>query len=128
LGQAGFVECCDTVRKSDTQSATDENHCPNHEEDVMQSKIIALASVVGLAGAVTIVASTGAKALRLPDDVYYYSSVTRAFGHTPRRDRFVYRWAWAYDGPVSYCARRLRSYDPSTGTYLDRRGVRRLCP
>jgi hypothetical protein len=116
------------VRKSDTQSATDENHCPNQKEDVMQSKIIALASAVVLAGAVTIAASTGAKALRLPDDVYYYSTVTRAFGHTPRRDRYAYRRAWAYAAPVSYCARRFRFYDPSTGTYLDRHGVRRLCP
>ena len=53
----------------------------------MRSKIIALASAVALAGAVTMVASTGATALRLPDDVYYYSNVTRAFGHTPRHDR-----------------------------------------
>ena len=65
----------------------------------MQSKIIALASAVVLAGAVTIAASTGAKALRLPDDVYYYSTVTRAFGHTPRRDRFAY--VWTYAGPVA---------------------------
>ena len=94
----------------------------------MQSKIIALASAVVLAGAVTMMASTRASALRLPDDVYYYSSVTRAFGHTPRRDRFIYRWAWAYGAPAAYCGRHLRSYDPSTGTYLDRHGVRRLCP
>jgi BA14K-like protein len=92
----------------------------------MQSKIIALASAVVLAGAVTMMASTRATALRLPDDVYYYSSVTRAFGHTPRRDRFVY--VWGYAGPVVYCGRHLRSYDPWTGTYLDRHGVRRPCP
>ena len=84
----------------------------------MQSKIIALASAVVLAAAVTIAASTGAKALRLPDDVYYYSTVTRAFGHTPRRDRFAY--VWTYAGPVAYCARRFRSYD--------RHGIRHICP
>lgn len=92
----------------------------------MRSKITALASVIALAGAVTMLASTGATALRLPDDVYYYSGVTRAFGHTPRHDR--YAWAWTYAGPVVYCARRFRSYDPSTGTYLDRHGVPRPCP
>jgi hypothetical protein len=91
----------------------------------MRSKIIALASAAALGGAVTMMASTGATALRLPDDVYYYSGVTRAYGHTPRH--YVRRWAWAYAGPVAYCAPRFRSYDPSTGTYLDHRGVRRLC-
>jgi BA14K-like protein len=94
----------------------------------MRSKIVALASAAALAGAVTMVASTDATALRLPDDVYYYSTVTRAFGHTPRRDRYSYDWTWAYAGPVAYCARRFRSYDPSTGTYLDRHGVRHICP
>jgi BA14K-like protein len=91
----------------------------------MQSKIIALASAAALAGAVTVVASTGAKALRLPDDVYYYSTVTRAYGHTPRRDRYAY--GWAYAGPAADCARRFRSYDASTGTYRDRHGGRHLC-
>jgi hypothetical protein len=91
----------------------------------MRSKIIALASAATLGGAVTMIASTGAMALRLPDDVYYYSGVTRAYGHTPRH--YAHRWAWAYAGPVAYCAHRFRSYDPSTGTYLDHRGVR-LCP
>jgi BA14K-like protein len=93
----------------------------------MRSKIIALASATALAGAVTVMASTAATALRLPDDVYYYSSVTRAFGHTPRHDRYEYGWGWTYAGPVAYCARHFRSYDPSTGTYLDRHGVPRPC-
>ena len=88
----------------------------------MRSKIIALASAAALAAAVTMVASTDATALRLPDDVYYYSGVTRAFGHTPRHYGYVCL-AWTYADPVAYCARRFRSYDPSTGTYLDRHGV-----
>jgi hypothetical protein len=94
----------------------------------MRSKIVALASAAALTVAETMVASTDATALRLPDDVYYYSSVTRAFGHTPRRDRYTYDWAWGYAGPVAYCARHFRSYDPLTGTYLDRHGVRHVCP
>ncbi len=93
----------------------------------MRSKIMALASAAGLAGAVMVMAGTEATALRLPDDVYYYSSVTRAFGHTPRRDRF-YGWAWPYGDPVAFCTRHFRSYDPSTGTYLDRHGFPHPCP
>jgi hypothetical protein len=92
----------------------------------MRSKIIALASAAALGGAVTMIASTGAMALRLPDDVYYYSGVTRAYGHTPRH--YVHGWRRAYAGPVAYCAPRFRSYDPSTGTYRDHRGVGRRCP
>jgi BA14K-like protein len=95
-------------------------------EDVMRSKIIALASAAALAGTVTVVAGTGATAQRLPDDVYYYSGVTRAFGHTPRRDRY-YGWAWPY-GSVAFCVRHFRSYDPSTGTYLDHHGIPHPCP
>ena len=92
----------------------------------MRSKIIALASAATLAGAAVLATCTGAAALRLPDDVYYYSGVPRAYGHTPRH--YARRWAWAYAGPVAYCARRFRSYDPSTGTYLDRHGIPHRCP
>jgi hypothetical protein len=119
---ARFHEWREAVEKS----VTDEDRCPDHEEDVMRSKIIALASAAALAAAVTMVASTDATALRLPDDVYYYSGVTRAFGHTPRH--YGYAYGWAYAGPVAYCARRFRSYDPSTGTYLDRHGIPHRCP
>jgi hypothetical protein len=93
-------------------------------EDVMPSKIIVLASAAALAGVAVLASSTDATALRLRDDVYYYSGVTPAFGHTPRR--YLYRFAYA--DPVAYCARRFRSYDPLTGTYVDRHGVRRPCP
>jgi hypothetical protein len=92
----------------------------------MRSNIMALASAAALAGAAVLAACTGATALRLPDDVYYYSGVTRAFGHTP--GRHAYRWAWAYADPVAYCARRFRSYDPVTGTYVGYHGVRHHCP
>jgi BA14K-like protein len=110
----------DTVEKSATRIVV------QTAEDVMRSKIMALASAAALAGVVTVVAGTGATALRLPDDVYYYSGVTRAFGHTPRH--YGYAYGWAYAGPVAYCARRFRSYDPSTGTYLDRHGIPHRCP
>jgi hypothetical protein len=95
-------------------------------EDVMRSKIMALASAAGLAGVALLATGNGAAALRLPDDVYYYSGVTRAFGYTP--SHHLYRWAWAYGDPVAYCARRFRSYDPATGTYVGYHGVRRPCP
>ncbi len=29
---------------------------------------------------------------------------------------------------AAYCAQRFRSYDPSTGTYIAKGGVRRYCP
>jgi BA14K-like protein len=116
---ARLREWRDTVEKSATRIV-------QTAEDVMRSKIMALASAATLAGAVTVVAGTSASALRLPDDVYYYSSVTRAFGHTPRH--YAYGWAWTYGDPVAYCARRFRSYDPSTGTYLDRHGIPHPCP
>jgi hypothetical protein len=93
-------------------------HTPNPElEDVMPWKIIVLASAAALAGVALLASSMDATALRLRDDVYYYSGVTPAFGHTPRR--YLYS---------RYCARRFRSYDPLTGTYIDRHGVRRPCP
>jgi len=57
-------------------------------------------------------------------------------------------WAWTWwDGPggwyswghyyypansyadaVAYCARRFRSYDPASGTFLGNNGVRHYCP
>src|SRR5882757_9153518 len=58
--------------------------------NVMRSKIIALASAATLAGAAALATCTGAAALRLPDDVYYYSGVTRAFGYTPSHR--LHRW------------------------------------
>jgi hypothetical protein len=97
----------------------------NHVEDVMRSKIMAAALAAAVAGAAILATGTDATALRFRDDVYYYSSVTPAFGHTP--SRHFYRWMWAYAGPGAYCA-RLRSYDPLTGTYVGSHGVRRPCP
>lgn len=92
----------------------------------MRSKIRALASVAVLAGAAVLVACTGATALRFHDDVYYYSGVTPGFGYTP--SHHLHRWAWAYADPAAYCARRFRSYDPVTATYVGYHGVRRPCP
>ena len=92
----------------------------------MRLKIIVLASAAALAGAAVLATVNGAAALRLPDDVYYYSGVTRTFGYTP--SHHLHRWAWAYAGPVAYCARRFRTYDPATGTYVGYHGVRRTCP
>jgi hypothetical protein len=87
----------------------------------MRSKMVALACCAAVAA--VLAASTGATALRLPDDVYYYSGVTRGFGYTP--SHHFRRWFLASAGPA-YCA-RFRSYDPFTGTYVDRHGIRRLC-
>jgi BA14K-like protein len=78
------------------------------------------------AAGVAVLASTGAMALRLHDDVYYYSGVTPGFGYTP--SHHFRRWAWAYAGPVESCARRFRSYDPRTGTYVGYDGIRYPCP
>jgi hypothetical protein len=98
-------------------------------EDVMGSKITAAALAAALAGATMLATGTGATAVQFRDDVYYYSSVTPAYGHTPSRHfyRYFYPRAWAYAGPVAYCA-RSRSYDPWTGTYVDYHGIRRPCP
>jgi hypothetical protein len=87
----------------------------------MRAKIAVLARA---AGGAAVLASTGAMALRLHDDVYYYSGVTPGFGYTPSHH---FR-RWAYAGPVDSCARRFRSYDPWTGTYVGYDGVRHPCP
>jgi hypothetical protein len=93
----------------------------------MRSKMVALSCGAAVAAATLLAACTAATALRLPDDVYYYSGVTRRFGYTP--SHHFYRWFQVpvYAGPVDYCTRR-RSYDPFTGTYVDRHGIRRPCP
>jgi hypothetical protein len=91
-------------------------------EDAMRSRMVVLACGAAVAG--VLMACTDASALRLPDDVYYYSGVTRGFGYTP--SHHFRRWFRVYAGPVDYCS-RFRSYDPLTGTYVDRHGIRRLC-
>ncbi len=80
----------------------------------MRLKITALAMAVGA----TVLANTTAMALRLPDDVYYYSGVTRSYGYTP--SHHFMRWGypalfWGYPGPVPTCWHR--SY----------RGIRHVC-
>ena len=58
------------------------------------------------------------------------------FGHGyDRFDANFYTYTHGYLGnyaaasrPDQYCARRFRSYDPASGTYLSRNGVRRSCP
>jgi hypothetical protein len=92
----------------------------------MRSKFMALASAVALAGAALLATGSGATALRFPDDVYYYSGVTRGYGYTP--SHHFHRWLSAYADPVTYCARRFRSYDPVTGTYVGYHGIRHPCP
>jgi hypothetical protein len=38
-----------------------------------------------------------------------------------------YNYSYGYSGNVGYCMRRFRSYDPRSGTYLGRDGLRHSC-
>ncbi len=66
------------------------------------------------------------------DPYYYggvglsYGDVAPTYGTTPRYNAYAYSEAPA--DQVGYCARRYRSYDPSSGTYLGNDGIRHACP
>ena len=59
------------------------------------------------------------------DDPYYYG-----YGQGYYDPGYYYGDAPATVSPdaVSYCMQRFRTYDPSTGTYIGRGGVRLSCP
>jgi hypothetical protein len=81
----------------------------------MRLKITALA--VAAFGA-AVLATTAAMALRLPDDVYYYSGVTRSYGYTPSHHFLRYGYPtlfWGYPGAAPTCWHR------------DHHGIRRAC-
>ena len=57
---------------------------------------------------------------------YYYGA---PYGYPPAAYGPGYYPAPAYGGDaVAYCARRYRSYDPASGTFLGYDGVRHSCP
>lgn len=53
----------------------------------------------------------------------YYGSYYRPYPPYP-----VYRDYGPYDPAIAYCARRFRSYDPYSMTYLGYDGLRHSCP
>jgi hypothetical protein len=106
-------------------------------EPVMRSKMTALAIAGALAGAALLATTTGASAqfwygYGAP---WYGYSAGYGYGYGPG---YGYGYGpamggvYAYNdvpaGDASYCARRFRSYDPATGTYLGYDGVRHACP
>lgn len=52
-----------------------------------------------------------------PSPYYYYGPPA-----------YAYEPGYPDDDAVAYCARRFRSYDPATGTYLGYDGYRHPCP
>ena len=97
----------------------------------MRSKMTALAIAGALAGTALLATTTGASA----QFWYGYGAPWYGYAYGPG---YGYGYgpaiggAYAYNevpmGDAGYCARRFRSYDPATGTYLGYDGVRRACP
>jgi hypothetical protein len=76
----------------------------------MGSKMTLARTVAGaVAVAATVLPGTSANALRMHDDIYYYSSVTPRYGYTPRHPFGAY---WLYARP--HCA-RYQQFIPMTG-------------
>lgn len=100
----------------------------------MRSKMTALAIAGALAGTAMLAATTGASAQ------FWYGYGAPWYGYTAGYGYgygpgYVYGPAlggvYAYNdvpaGDTGYCARRYRSYDPATGTYLGYDGIRHAC-
>ena len=58
----------------------------------------------------------------------YYYGEPYYYGYPPAAYGPGYYPAPAYGGGAAYCARRYRSYDPATGTFLGYDGFRHPCP
>ena len=66
-------------------------------------------------------------------DPYYYGGVAPSYGYVAPTYGYApgynaYAYSEAPADQVGYCARRYRSYDPSTGSYLGYDGIRHACP
>ncbi|WP_197430448.1 BA14K family protein, partial [Methylobacterium sp. CCH5-D2] len=58
------------------------------------------------------------------DDGYYGGYAPAGYGYAPVN----YGYAETDGSAEEACARRFRTYDPRTGTYIAKGGVRRACP
>ena len=64
----------------------------------------------------------------IPGEPYYYGPPYNPPYYGPACGLPAYCPPPSYGRPVAYCLRRFKSYDPASGTYLGRDGLRHPCP